>query len=152
MKKYQKILIVIGIVIVAFVAAIIFILSWEGSPKKIVAFADQFQPPLSWKLTAESIKSPRLSCWDGGGCPHVNRGWLYSDILTYDDLEARLKQTDWQYTFDDRCQTMDQPKEDETSFLCVVDITSEDYSGNIYIGNSEQQDYRYRFALFLGPQ
>jgi len=157
MKKYQKILIVIGIVIVVLVPAILFLnfLFWKGSPKEILSVADQFQPPASWELVSENVRAPQTLCWDGGGCPYVNRGWHYSDVFTYDEFKTHLEQTDWQYTFDDRCKTMGTANESHLSNVCVVELSTNDFDGSIYISNDDKHtasDTQYTLSLSLGPK
>jgi hypothetical protein len=156
MKKYQKILIIFGIIVpVILIAGFIFIYTWEGSPKKIVAVADQFQAPTSWQLVSENIRGPRISCWDGGGCPYVHRVWEY-DALTYNQLEELLRRTDWRYSSDDRCKTMGTNDESQLSSVCVIELSADNFEGSIYINNGDDQqvtsDPKYTLSLTLDPR
>lgn len=150
MKTYQKVLIGIGAALVVLVAAVIFIFSWEGSPKKIVATADQFKVPTSWELTSERVKNPRIICLMGD-CSSLSRVWEYDDPLTNENLLLMLQEAGWAYTFeDDRCRTMGTNQETDLSYICVVNIVATDFDGSIYI--ERESTKKYTIYLDLGPK
>lgn len=151
MKTYQKVLIVIGIVMAVLITAIIFMFSWEGDPKKIVATADKFQPPASWELESERQRGPRLICIEGG-CPSVFRAWRYDTPLTRAQLSEILDQTNWEITYDEKCDEMGDAARENDRYPCTAQIVTEDYEGAIYITKDGMSDKTYRFSLSLDPQ
>lgn len=155
MKTYKKALIITGIALIVLVPGIMFLnfLNWKGSPDEILAVANQFKPPASWELTSEQVRPPQTLCWDGGGCPLVNRVWQYDTPLSYDDLIVLLKKTSWTYSLeDDECKEMDKLPRDSTHPLCVVQITTNEYDGSLNIEPSPQVSSDFRLIFNLGPR
>jgi hypothetical protein len=141
MKKYQKILIVIGVVIVALVTAIIFIFIWQGSPKKIVETADQFQPPSSWKLQSERVDNPRIICITDHACPEITRTWKTDSLVTFEEIKQLLGKTEWTINPEESCQTMNQVAlSHETKYICTIQISTAAYWGYIYVSTPEVRE------------
>lgn len=79
-----------------------FIFTYQGSPKEIVAVADQFQPPTNWELTDERIVPPAFMCLEAN-CPSVHRSWKTDGILTKEQFHAVLNNSGWDFTIVGEC-------------------------------------------------
>src|SRR5690606_25675917 len=87
MRNPKKIAIIVGVILLATIATLVYLVLWTGSTKEIEAIADKFQPGESWTLVSEKIKPPQYLCLDGGGCPQLVRQWESNEALTIEELE-----------------------------------------------------------------
>lgn len=80
--------IVLGIIggLVVLIGATIFVFTYEGSTKPILAVADQFQPGESWELVSERVEPPRLACIGSVSCPSIHKVWRSGTVVTQDEL------------------------------------------------------------------
>jgi len=144
MKKYQKILIVIGIVIVVLVPVIIFInfLLWKGSPKEILSVADQFQPPASWELVSENVRAPQTLCWDGGGCPLVHRKWKPDSQVSKQSFEELLQNSGWGFSVEKDC-TLPNNVSGSAINVCSAQGIIDDFNVTLWLSiNSNHPDHQ----------
>lgn len=93
-----------AIIIGFFIAAIAFFgwLFYVGSPKEIVAVADQFKPDPSWTLENEHVVPPQTMCIDVE-CPSLSKTWATKHLLTREELQKRLDISGWEFQIDGDC-------------------------------------------------
>jgi hypothetical protein len=152
MKKYQKILIIIGIIVpVILLAGFIFIYTWEGSPKKIVAVADQFQAPASWELTSEQIRPPRISCWDGGGCPQVHKVWETNSKISKEEFRQVLQESGWEdFQIEKECE-LPQGVSGSSVSTCSTHGIVDDYNVNLWLSINSSLPEQQKMILSVRP-
>lgn len=87
-KKTRVKKIVLGVIggIVVLIGATIFVFTYGGSTKPILAVANQFQPSESWELVSERVEPPRLACIGSVSCPSIHKVWRSGAVVTRDEL------------------------------------------------------------------
>lgn len=143
MKYWIKLSIIIGLPLL--VVGFIFI--YQGSPKEIVAVADQFQPDESWQLTTERIVPPAFTCLEAN-CPSVHRTWETGDNITKQEFQKVLNDSGWNFVIEDDCL----PRANITGSgqtLCGAKGHIGDYQINVNAvgGNDSQSDGRIILSI-----
>lgn len=92
----------IGIGALVAIVAVVFLLTYQGSPNKILAVADTFQPDSSWVLKSDNVVPPAFFC--PKACPEVVRTWERSTPVTYEELMAYIPD-EWGVEIEGSCRT-----------------------------------------------
>ncbi len=111
-------------IIIAFFLVAITGIVWflhVGSPDKILAVADQFQPDPSWQLVSERVEAPRKTCIDIE-CPSVSRRWRTGASLTRDEFATLLKETGWDFEIEGSCKVDPSDRSDYTALCSATGI------------------------------
>src|SRR5690606_33894070 len=77
-----KIAIIVGVILLATIATLVYLVLWTGSTKEIEAIADKFQPGESWTLVNERIEPPRMVCLGDVACPSISRTWNSQEMIS----------------------------------------------------------------------
>lgn len=122
----------IGIILLGFailVAGLVYVVTWTGSTKDIVAVADQFKPDESWKFTSEVITPPRTICIDIL-CPEVRKEWEVDQRLdTKQEFETIAKIGQTVLTVEDDCLSESQIRESRE--ICTAEGNVGNYRAKI---------------------
>ncbi|HET8884133.1 MAG TPA: hypothetical protein VFM68_01540 [Candidatus Saccharimonadales bacterium] len=139
----------LGIVIGAPVIIVAFIFLYQGSPKEIVAVADQFQSDNSWQLTDERVVSPAIICFEAN-CPSVHRNWQTDGMLTKEELQTVLNNSGWNFEVEGDCVPEERISGGEG--VCGASGTIQQYTVDMHVISYYEDRSRSSVVLLVDKQ
>lgn len=85
------------------IGGLIYWLGWSGSTDDIKSVASQLKVPSDWKLVQSNADPPRTICI-AQKCPHLQRTWVVSGVITQEGISNLLRDSGWsQVVVEDLC-------------------------------------------------
>jgi cbb3-type cytochrome oxidase subunit 3 len=119
---------------------------YTGSPREIVAIADQFKPGQDWTLKQEHIEPPRSFCVDVD-CPSVSRRWSLPQELDKQKFEEIALIGKNHLVPTDSC--FEKNKSGETIKLCDAVGTIDGYHITLTYSGNHYSDGKPGVSLYI---